>query len=167
LNDPIPDTLVSLAAELLARLEERGMTLATAESITGGLIGHALTETPGSSRVYLGGAVTYANSLKEAIGVPAELLAEYGAVSEQTAIAMATGIRSWAGADIGIATTGIAGPGGATETKPVGLVFVAVADGEGAVFERHEWNGDRAANKVSTAAAALALALKRISEDQS
>jgi PncC family amidohydrolase len=162
LNDLDLGSLVSLAAEVLARLEERGMTLATAESITGGLIGHVLTQTPGSSRVYLGGAITYDNRLKKRIGVPGEMLAEHGAVSEQTAIAMATGIRGWAGADVGIATTGIAGPGGATETKPVGLAYVAAADASGAVFERLDWTGDRAANKINTAEAALELALKRL-----
>lgn len=140
------------------------MTLATAESITGGLIGHLFTETPGSSRVFLGGVVTYDNDLKERIGVPAKTLVDHGAVSEQTAIAMASGIREWAGADIGIATTGIAGPGGATDRKPVGLTYVAVADAAGAVSERHEWTGDRSANKASTAKAALQLVLNRLNE---
>jgi len=138
------------------------MTLATAESITGGLIGHALTETPGSSRVYLGGVITYDNRLKERIGVPARTLGEFGAVSEETAVSMANGIREWAGADFGVAVTGIAGPGGATETKSIGLTYVAVADPSGAVCERHEWTGDRSANKTSTAEAALLLVLERL-----
>ena len=142
------------------------MTLATAESITGGLIGHVLTETPGSSRVFLGGVITYDNRLKEGIGVPAQTLAKHGAVSEETAIAMANGIRDWAGADVGVAVTGIAGPGGATETKTVGLTYVAVADRGGAVSERHVWTADRSANKISTAEAALRLVLRRLSENQ-
>jgi len=142
------------------------MTLATAESITGGLIGHVLTETPGSSRVYLGGMVTYDNRLKERIGVPAQTLATHGAVSEETAVAMANGIREWAGADFGVGVTGIAGPGGATETKRVGLTYVAVADQAGAVSERHLWTGERTANKISTAEAALRLVLERLGEKQ-
>ena len=166
MNDATLDRLVSLAAEVLARLEELGVTLATAESITGGLIGHVLTETPGSSRVYLGGVVSYGNRLKERIGVPTQTLAEFGAVSEQTALAMANGIREWAGTDVGVAVTGIAGPGGATETKPVGLTYIAVADLSGTVCERHEWTADRSANKVSTAEAALQLVLTRLGEKQ-
>ena len=140
------------------------MTLATAESITGGLIGHVLTETPGSSRAFLGGVVTYDNRLKERIGVPTQTMAEFGAVSEQTALAMANGIREWAGADVGVAVTGIAGPSGATETKPVGLTYVAVADGARAVSERHEWTGDRTSNKANTAEAALRVVLTTLSE---
>jgi len=138
------------------------MTLATAESITGGLIGHVLTETPGSSRVYFGGVVTYDNRLKERIDVPSQTLAKHGAVSEETAVAMANGIREWAGADVGVAVTGIAGPGGATETKPVGLTYVAAADRDGAVCERHVWKANRSANKISTAEAALRLVLDRL-----
>jgi PncC family amidohydrolase len=164
LNDANLDPLASLASEVLARLDEDGMTLATAESITGGLVGHLLTETAGSSRVYLGGVVAYDNRLKERIGVPAQTLAEHGAVSEETAIAMATGIREWTGADLGLATTGIAGPTGATDTKPIGLSFVAVADARGAVFQRCEWLGDRTENKLSTAEEALRLIVKRLAE---
>jgi nicotinamide-nucleotide amidase len=164
LNGASPDTLVSLAAQVLARLEERGMTLATAESITGGLIGHVLTETPGSSRVFLGGVIAYDNRLKESIGVPVQTLTEHGAVSEESAVAMAKGIRDWSGADIGLATTGIAGPGGATETKPVGLTFIAMANEASAICEQHEWSGDRASNKISTAEAALRLILRRLNE---
>ena len=161
MNGPDLDRLLSVAANVLARLEERGLTLATAESISGGLIGHILTETPGSSRAYLGGVVTYDNRLKERIGVPAETLAHHGAVSEETAIAMANGVRDWASADIGLATTGIAGPGGATETRPVGLTFVAVCD-TGGICERYLWTGNRSANKISTAEAALKLVLRRL-----
>lgn len=166
MNDANLDHLVSLSADVLARMEERGMTLATAESITGGLIGHVLTEISGSSRVYLGGVVTYHNRLKEQIGVPASTLAEFGAVSEETAVAMASGIRKWTGADVGVGVTGIAGPGGATETKPVGLTYIAVADSVGAVCERHSWSGNRGANKTNTAEAALRLVLKRLGEIQ-
>lgn len=164
MDDANLDRLVSLSAQVLAELEQRNMTLSVAESITGGLIGHLLTETPGSSRVFLGGLIAYDNRLKEQIGVPAQTLAEHGAVSEKTASAMAVGIRDWTGADVGLATTGIAGPGGATETKPVGLTYVAVADEASAVAERHEWTTGRAANKASTAEAALQLVLKKLNE---
>jgi PncC family amidohydrolase len=93
-------------------------------------------------------------------------LAEFGAVSEETAVAMASGIRKWTGADVGVGVTGIAGPGGATETKPVGLTYIAVADSVGAVCERHSWSGNRGANKTNTAEAALRLVLKRLGEIQ-
>jgi nicotinamide-nucleotide amidase len=160
LNDASLDRLVSVAANVLARLQDRGMTLATAESISGGLIGHILTETPGSSRVYLGGVVAYDNRLKQLIGVPAQTLEEHGAVSEQTAVAMAKGIRNWTGADMGVATTGIAGPGGATETKPVGLTYIGLADQHGAAYQMLQLMGDRSSNKVETAEAALEFVLR-------
>ena len=162
MNDPTLDRLVSIAANVLARLEERGLTLATAESITGGLIGHILTETPGSSRAYLGGVVAYHNRLKTTIGVPARTLEEHGAVSDQTAVAMARGVRDWAGADIGLATTGIAGPGGATDKKPVGLTFIGLADHRGADFQVLQLMGDRSSNKVETTEAALEFLLRRL-----
>lgn len=140
------------------------MTLAVAESITGGLIGHVLTETPGASRVYVGGAVAYDNRLKARIGVSRETLERRGAVSEETAIEMAQGVRAWAGSDVGIAVTGIAGPGGATEAKPVGLTYVAIEDPNGTACECHLWAGDRSGNKRRTAEAALRLALQRLTE---
>lgn len=122
------ETDQSLAATVLALLKEKKMTLATAESCTGGMIGEALTDIPGASEVYLGGAVTYSNALKEKmLGVPKETLETVGAVSPETAKAMAEGIRKETGADIGIAVTGIAGPDGGTKEKPVGLVYVSAA----------------------------------------
>ena len=164
MNDATLDRLVSIAANVLARLEERGLTLATAESISGGLIGHILTETPGSSRVYLGGVVSYHNRLKGLIGVPARTIEEHGAVSDQTAVAMAKGVRDWASADIGLATTGIAGPGGATEKKPLGLTFVGLADHHGADYQVLQLMGDRSSNKIETAEAALECVLRRMRE---
>ncbi len=164
MNGPKDDDLISLARETLARLEARGLTLAVAESMTGGLIGHALTETPGASRVFLGGIVAYDNRLKERLGVSRETLDTYGAVSEQTAEEMASGIRDWAGADIGVAVTGIAGPGGATEAKPVGLTYIAVADTTGIAYERHRWGEDRSANKLRTAETALKLLIHHLTE---
>jgi PncC family amidohydrolase len=148
--------------QIIQLLVERRETLAVAESCTGGLIGHLITEVPGCSDVFLGGVIVYANSLKEKIGVPAETLASHGAVSGETAEAMASGIRRWVGADYGIAVTGIAGPGGATETKPVGLVYIGVAGGSGVEVEEHRFGGERSWVKLEAAEAALALLWRRL-----
>ena len=137
---------------------ERNLTLALAESCTGGLVGHLITEVPGSSAYFLGGAVTYAYQAKEQLlAVPHEMIVNYGVVSEPVALAMARGVRHVLGADVGVAVTGIAGPSGATATKPVGLTYIAlVADGV-QVCRRYVWSGDRGANKRSSTKAALAL----------
>jgi nicotinamide-nucleotide amidase len=117
----------SLPRQLADVLLARRLTLATAESCTGGLIGGALTSVPGSSAWYLGGVVAYDNRIKTALlGVSPETLARYGAVSPQTARAMAQGILERAGADIAVSVTGIAGPGGGTPSKPVGLVYIGI-----------------------------------------
>lgn len=114
--------------ELAEALAGKGWKLATAESCTGGLIGGALTSVPGSSAWYLGGVVAYANEVKTALlGVPEEVLARHGAVSPQTARAMAQGVLERTGADVAVAVTGIAGPGGGTARKPVGLVYIGVS----------------------------------------
>jgi PncC family amidohydrolase len=141
-----------IAAALLAR----SRTLATAESCTGGLVGAALTDLAGSSAWYLGGIVAYSNSLKtRLLGVPPELLAAHGAVSAETARAMAEGAQAKTGADLAISITGIAGPGGGTQDKPVGLVYMAVADlGNIAVFE-HRFSGSRAGIRAKAVDAAL------------
>src|SRR5262249_13432432 len=114
------------AAELvLDAARARGATLATAESCTGGMVAAELTAVPGSSDVFLGAAVTYSNQLKhDMVGVPEEVLARHGAVSAEAAAAMADGALTRLGADVAVAVTGIAGPGGGTEEKPVGLVYV-------------------------------------------
>ena len=153
--------------ELAARLGERclalGLSIATVESCTGGLIGHLITEVPGSSAYFVGGFITYSDELKrEAVGVPHDVLAAHGAVSAQVAMAMATGGRARTGADLAVSVTGIAGPDGGTAAKPVGLTYVAVADGLGVAVKRHLWSGDRAENKQRSAAAALALLLERV-----
>jgi PncC family amidohydrolase len=143
--------------QIIRLLTERRQTLAVAESSTGGLIGHLLTEVPGSSEVFLGGVIAYANAIKEKLGVPAEVIQRHGAVSAQVAGALATTVLRWADADYGLAVTGIAGPGGATETKPVGLVYIGLA-GKGRLdVEQHHFAGDRSAVKRSTAEAALLL----------
>jgi len=118
----------SLASVVLERLRRRGETLAVAESCTGGGLGTALAAVPGASDVFLGGVIAYANSLKEGLlGVPPELLAEHGAVSDPVAIAMAEGVRRRTGSDWALSVTGIAGPGGGSATKPVGLVHLGLA----------------------------------------
>lgn len=134
----------SLAQCCVAILTRHGRTVSCAESCTGGLLSAALTSVPGSSAVFRQGVVTYANEVKEALlGVPPELLSEWGAVSEPVAQAMATGQLQASGADLALAITGIAGPGGGSAEKPVGTVFCALADGEGAVVRRVSWPGSR------------------------
>jgi nicotinamide-nucleotide amidase len=118
----------SLEEVVVAMLRAQHKTIATAESCTGGLLASAITSIPGSSEVFEFGAVTYANRIKHAVlGVPNRVIEQHGAVSEETAVAMAKGILKQSGADIGVAITGIAGPGGGTELKPVGTVYIAVA----------------------------------------
>ena len=157
------DPLVDLAGRLGASCLARDVRVATVESCTGGLVGHVITEVPGSSRYYAGGFVTYSNDVKHlVVGVPQDVLAFHGAVSAQTAMAMATGGRERTGADLAVAVTGIAGPDGGTDEKPVGLTYVAVADAVGLAVRRHVWTGDRSANKRSSAEAALELLLERV-----
>ena len=144
--------LDQLAAALLARKQ----TLATAESCTGGLVGAALTGLPGSSAWYLGGVVAYANELKiRLLGVPAEILAAHGAVSLETARAMAQGARAAAAADFAVSITGIAGPAGGTPEKPVGLVFIGVAAPHGTATFKHHFSGSRAEIRQAATEAAL------------
>ncbi len=156
------DKLGSLAVEVVGLLSERGMTLAVAESSTGGLIGHLITEVPGSSGLFLGGVIAYHNRLKEQLGVPKGVLEREGAVSAATAQAMADAVRRQAGADVGLAVTGIAGPGGGTETKPVGLTYMALAAPGTLISEQHLWRGDRSQNKQASAEAALRLVLRYV-----
>jgi PncC family amidohydrolase len=160
----VADPLVELAGRLQARCVARGLTLATAESCTGGLVAHVLTEVPGSSAYLRGGVVAYADEVKRALlDVPADVLAAHGAVSAQVALAMAEGVRARLSTDLAVAVTGVAGPDGGSEAKPVGLVYVAVAgDGLPAEVRRFHWAGDRSANKRDSAAAALEMLLARV-----
>jgi PncC family amidohydrolase len=145
---------------VLEALAGRGWTLAVAEGDTGGLVLERLTALPGSSAVVLGGVVAYHDDLKrEVLGVEPGLLAAHGAVSAEVAQAMAHGVRMLAGADVGVATTGIAGPGGATEAKGVGLAYVAVVTAQRALVREHHWHGDRASNRQASADAAGELVL--------
>ena len=120
----------SLEEVVVNSLREKGLHLATAESCTGGLVAKRLTDVPGASEVFEMGAVTYANTVKSMLlQVPEDLFPAYGAVSEPVARAMAEGVRKKAGADLGLGITGLAGPGGGTPEKPVGLVYMALSDG--------------------------------------
>lgn len=139
-------------------LRATGQTLAVAESCTGGLVGHRITNVPGSSDYYRGSITAYANDVKETLlHVRGETLVDYGAVSEQTAREMAEGVRQTMTADLGVSVTGIAGPTGGTPKKPVGLVYVALAAPDGARVERYVFPGDRWENKAQSAQAALDL----------
>jgi PncC family amidohydrolase len=148
-----------------ALLVEQGLTLATAESCTGGLVAHRITNVPGSSTYYLGGFIAYANEAKEALlGVRHETLLAHGAVSEETAREMARGARQRIGAAIGVSVTGIAGPTGGTPDKPVGLVYIALSTSEAELCEHHIWQGNRLKNKEQSAQAALQLVLAYLQE---
>jgi nicotinamide-nucleotide amidase len=152
--------------QFLGAFRRAGLKLATAESCTGGMIAARLTDIAGSSDVVERGFVTYSNEAKhELLGVPLDLIASVGAVSEEVARAMAEGAVARSRADVALAVTGIAGPGGATPTKPVGLVHLACARRGGVTLhERHVFPGDRAAVRAASVAAALALALRSIGE---
>jgi nicotinamide-nucleotide amidase len=155
----LPEATLAEAEALLSLLRARGLTLATAESCTGGLIAAALTAIPGSSDVVTRGFVTYSNQAKHAaLGIPMGVIEGYGAVSESVARRMAEGALRESGADVAVSCTGIAGPGGATPGKPVGLVHLGVAlrDGTGLVARR-VFPGDRTAVRAATVAEGFAL----------
>jgi PncC family amidohydrolase len=150
----------SLEVRVGKALRTRGLTLALAESCTGGLIGHRLTNVPGSSEYFLGGIVAYAYEAKERLlGVHHQTLYEHGAVSRETAIEMARGARLALGADIGLSVTGIAGPTGGLPDKPIGLTWIALSSRDGETAEERTWQGDREQNKERSAEAALAILL--------
>ena len=158
-NDDQQDTAsVALEITIGQLLLERHLTLAVAESCTGGLIGHRITNVPGSSTYFLGGIISYAYEAKERLlGVSHDTLYDFGAVSEQTARAMARGARRALGADVAVSVTGIAGPGGAMPGKPVGLTWIALSARDADEARHFIWSGDREANKAHSAEAALAL----------
>jgi nicotinamide-nucleotide amidase len=151
----------TLAARILDRLAARGETLAVAESLTGGLLAATLVDEPGASRVFRGGLIVYAVDLKTTLAdVPADLLAERGPVASEVATALATGARNRCGADWGLATTGVAGPGPADE-HPAGTVWVAVANRHGAQARLHTFSGDRSTVRTGAVTAALTLLSER------
>lgn len=146
-------------------LSEVRKTLAVAESCTGGLLAGRITAVPGSSAYFRGGLVAYDNAVKERIlGVPREVLTAHGAVSAECAQAMAEGTRALFGSHFALAITGIAGPGGGTPAKPVGLVFLAVASPAGARVEEHRFGGTRAEIRESACNAALDLFLRHLGQ---
>jgi PncC family amidohydrolase len=158
------EPLSRLVERLQARCLERGVTIATAESCTGGLVAKLITDLAGSSGYFRGGIVSYANEVKvRLLGVPEEGLAAHGAVSAQVARSMALGALSRTGADLAVAVTGVSGPGGGSPGKPVGLTYVAVADRAGVEVRRFAWDGDRPENRDASARAALELLLERAS----
>ena len=162
------DPLVELAERLQAICLGASLTVATAESCTGGLVANLITEVGGSSGYFVGGVVSYSDALKRSLlDVPAEVLDAHGAVSAQAARAMAEGARARLSAAMAVAVTGIAGPGGGTDAKPVGLTYVAAADASGVDVRRFHWTGDRAANKRESARAALELLIERASKASS
>lgn len=156
-----------IAADLIARAARSGQTIVTAESCTGGGIGAALTSAPGSSRVFAGGIIAYSNQVKhDLLSVPMDMLESYGAVSTPVAKAMADNVRRAFGADIAVSATGIAGPGGGTATKPVGLVYLglSVLGQETTVTELRCGDTGREKVRVKTVDTALGLLLRGIAE---
>jgi len=149
---------VTAESRLVAICKERGVTLATAESCTGGLIAGRITSVPGASAIFLGGVVSYANAVKrDLLGVPQEILDRSGTVSAECAEAMASGVRARLGADAAVSVTGIAGPDGGTPQKPVGLIYFGVATAAGTRSVRGLFAGDRAAVRRQAADRALEL----------
>ena len=145
---------------LVQFLKERGMTVSTAESCTGGLLGKSITDVPGSSAVYPGGVISYSNRIKHALlGVDQALLDTLGPVSEPVARQMAEGVRRVIGTDLGVGITGIAGPDSDGSGRPVGLVYVSASNGETTLVREHHFDGDRPAVRVQAAEAAADLAL--------
>jgi len=168
IEDELGDAVYSAKGETLEQivgyyLQMRNATLAVAESCTGGLIAERITNVPGSSRYFLGGAVVYSNELKTKFaGVPAGVIAKRGAVSSEVAAALAEGIRDRTGATIGLAVTGVAGPGGGTPEKPVGLVYLAVAGEHGTEVVERKFPGDRQRIRSFAAQHALDLVRRRL-----
>lgn len=151
---------------LVSLLYRRGLKLATAESCTGGLIAKMITDVSGASAVYLGGVVSYANEVKEnLLGVSGETLASLGAVSRPVAEQMARGAARITGADVALSTTGIAGPGGGTPEKPVGLVYIAASYGDICVVTENHFSGAREEVRAQAANKALSLAAQIIEKN--
>ena len=153
IDGEIPDKISNM-------LKNQKLVIATAESCTGGLIAHTLTNISGSSEYFDRGIVSYSNRAKmELLDVPEDMLKKYGAVSMEVAKTMAKGVRIKSNVDIGISTTGIAGPTGGSKEKPVGLVFIAVSTERNTVVKKFNFSGDRSRNKKSTCDAALDMLL--------
>lgn len=169
-DDPQPESLTDLdelADSVLSAARRMGKTIGTAESLTGGLIASTLTEVPGSSDVICGGVVSYVNEVKEGVlGVDKLVLSRHGAVSEETARAMAEGARRALHVDVAVSATGIAGPGGAEPGKPVGTVWIGLYDGSTTLARCHHFHGDRAQVRLQTVQASLLLLKKALESRQ-
>ena len=153
-----PGDLVGFVRMVGKRLVRRGWTVSVAESCTGGLVGKLLTDPAGASAYFRGGVIAYADDVKRSLlGVPTEALEAHGAVSEPVAQAMASGVRTALGADVGLSVTGIAGPGGATPTKPVGTVSIAGASSRGGLVRTLRLSGSRSDIRLASAQAVLRL----------
>jgi PncC family amidohydrolase len=161
----VPDALVALAERLQGICLGRGRSVALAESCTGGLVAATLTEVAGSSGYFLGGVVSYSNDAKEALlGVPRIALEAHGAVSAQVAKAMAEGARARFGASLAASVTGVAGPDGGSDAKPVGLTYLGLASDAGTEVRRLQLGGDRAGNREAAARAALEWLIERAAQ---
>lgn len=156
-SDVVPAEAAAVVAERLQALcLERGITVAAAESCTGGGVAHAITTNPGSSGYFRGSIVSYSDAAKTVLlDVAPEVIAAHGAVSAQVAVAMAAGARARFEATVAVSVTGISGPGGATPDKPVGLTYIGLATPTGTDVRRTQWRGDRTANRTQTVHAAL------------
>ena len=156
---------MSAAEQLLEALIEKGMTISTAESCTGGMTAASITDLPGASACFETGFITYSNAAKmRLLGVNEATLVQYGAVSEQTVREMCEGARRVSGASIAVALTGIAGPGGGTADKPVGLVYIGVSGAQGTAAERLMFGGGRGEVRRRAAEYALEMALRYIEQ---
>ena len=148
---------------LIKKLKKKKMTISCAESCTGGLIGHRLTQVPGGSEVFNGGMITYSNESKiNQLGITLKNIEDFGAVSEQVALEMAENIKNKFGTSIGVSTTGIAGPGGGSKSKPVGLVYVGYCDDKSLKVKRFNFSSSRESNKIRTSQAVLNYVFKMI-----
>ena len=163
-NLQVDESRLNQIAERVGKLlKQKGWTLATAESCTGGLISHCITNISGSSDYYLGSVISYANAVKEQLlGISPTLVKEQGAVNHQVALGMARGVCELLHTDVGIGVTGIAGPLGGTPEKPVGTVFIAIFTPEGEEVHHYVWSKDRVGNKYLSAQAALVLLEDRL-----
>jgi PncC family amidohydrolase len=163
-DGPPASDMMTLAAALQAELFGRKMMLATAESMTGGQLGDVMSAAPGASDTYLGGVISYATEVKhKVLGVPQDIIDEHGVVSAECAEAMASGVRELVGADVGVSTTGVAGPA-TQEGKPVGLVFVGVAGPAGTRSRRFDFDGERPEIREQATKGAIDFVLETVRE---